>query len=237
MLQSGEARAGMEHQGSGKMYMATKVDKLNTENVNGLVTGGVSNIFDGCGLLVNGYAGGMQADGSVYPTLQALKQLIIEHGGTFNAYTGTATTHEVSDHWAAAIAESKQLKSAKRAPSGRRKYVTMAWVLQSVARGIRLKEEDFVPACLQTFDASKPITDHFPVPVSVPASTTSTSTSTSTSSSTRNRGPALSTPQYHAQSRLHWIGTLSRNYITTLSTCTFVHLARRHMSVLSAVGA
>ncbi|OWZ24682.1 DNA binding protein [Phytophthora megakarya] len=90
-----------------------------------------SNIFKGCRIVFNGRTGKVS---SYY-----LAKLVQEHGGNVaSAMTATRVTHMVGSN----LSGSKADKVLKR--SGKVKFVSPEWILQSVKRKKRLPEFEFL---------------------------------------------------------------------------------------------
>lgn len=129
------------HEGRHNTYMAHKIVKLGDQNL--AVAGSVvSGIFNGCVVFVNGYTD---------PPVNELKRLIAVNGGRFNQYEIPNTTHFVCNHFP----QTKLDRLKKGLEKRKLFYVTVKWVINSVARGQRLPEADYRPPGLYDFSTPK----------------------------------------------------------------------------------
>jgi len=126
------------HDGSDNTYMANKVLKLQTMH-DPAQTSGLqvdSDIFKGCCVFVNG---------DTTPTRYEIQRLVVLHGGHFDAYKTSRTTHFLCDHFP----NTKLAELSKNHPRIKIKYVTVAWLVDSISNGRRLNEAHFIPPGLQ----------------------------------------------------------------------------------------
>lgn len=120
------------HQGSFQSYMTNKIAKLSEQN--NLRDEVQSIIFRGCFVYVNG---------ATNPPSTEIRRLVALHGGAFCGYLTGSVTHIVCDHFT--DAQLKQ-QSKKRRESSQIYYVSAEWILQSIARGKRQPEAQYLPS-------------------------------------------------------------------------------------------
>jgi DNA repair protein REV1 len=92
----------------------------------------VSKIFLNCSIFVNG---------STDPPRNEINRLVCIHGGQFDSYQTSRTTHFLCDFFP--NAKLKELR--KRRQSSKLSYVTTQWLLDSIAKGQRLLEGEYLP--------------------------------------------------------------------------------------------
>lgn len=109
-------------------YMNDKIRKLQQAKQYSLV----SKIFLNCSIFVNG---------STDPPRNEINRLVCIHGGQFDSYQTSRTTHFLCDFFP--NAKLKELR--KRRQSSKLSYVTTQWLLDSIAKGQRLLEGEYLP--------------------------------------------------------------------------------------------
>ena len=127
-MSEGSNPIASHHGGDGRTYMSNKIIKLQNP-VHGYKV--ISNIFKNCYIFVNGYTD---------PPRNEVERLVTMHGGHFDSYQTSRTTHFVCDVFP--NAKLKQLRKPKR--TGIR-YVTTQWVLKSIESRCRAPEAEFLP--------------------------------------------------------------------------------------------
>jgi DNA repair protein REV1 len=92
----------------------------------------ISKIFLNCFIFVNG---------STDPPRNEIHRLVCMHGGQFDSYQTSRTTHFLCDIFP--NAKLKELR--KRRQSTKLSYVTTQWLLESIAKGQKLLEGEYLP--------------------------------------------------------------------------------------------
>jgi DNA repair protein REV1 len=127
----GSTPVGEYHRGSMHIYMAHKISKLGDQ---GTLEGSdiLSNIFKGCYIFVNGHT---------VPPVNEIKRAVLTHGGKFNQYETSSTTHFVCNHFPQTKLDRLKRGLEKRSIF----YVTADWVTESIKTGKRLSESEYRP--------------------------------------------------------------------------------------------
>ena len=121
---------GEHHNGSFKTYFSHKIEKLSKQN-SPLLQESISDIFKGCSIFVNGFT---------QPPLQEIRRLTLLHGGIFNSYQVSSTTHFICDYLPRA--KIIQLENMRKLSLY---YVTTSWFVQSIKENKRLPEVEHLP--------------------------------------------------------------------------------------------
>lgn len=132
--EEGATPMGEHHGGSMHVYMAHKISKLGEQGkLEG--TDVLSNIFKGCFVFVNGHT---------TPPVNEIKRAVLTHGGHFNQYETSNTTHFVCNHFP----QTKLDRLKKGLEKRQIFYVTAEWVTECIRQGKRLNETNFRPTGL-----------------------------------------------------------------------------------------
>ena len=118
---------GNHHDGSGKTYMQHKITKLQK----GFEFQRVSNILKDCFVFVNGLTD---------PPRNEIQRLVSIHGGHFDSYQTSRTTHFICD-----IFPNTKLRELRKPKRVRLYYVTVQWLVQSIRGNQKLPEANFLP--------------------------------------------------------------------------------------------
>jgi DNA repair protein REV1 len=123
----GSPAVGQHHNGSGEVYMAHKISKL--QHVVGYEV--ISHIFNGCYIFVNGYTD---------PPRNEVRRLVTMHGGNFDSYQTSRTTHIICD-----IFPNTKIINIRKNHKIKIYYVTMSWLLTSIEKLVRESESSHLP--------------------------------------------------------------------------------------------
>lgn len=132
---------GAHHNGNFHVYFSHKIQKLEElhkrapEEV-------VSNVFHHCYVHVNG---------ATSPPLQDIRRLVTLHGGEFAAYKTSRVTHIVCEYLTDAQLKQEMSKVKLQSMANQRKiwFVQAKWITESVNRGKRQPEADYLPRGLK----------------------------------------------------------------------------------------
>lgn len=132
---------GAHHNGNFHVYFSHKIQKLEElhkrapEEI-------VSNVFHQCYVHVNG---------ATSPPLQDIRRLVTMHGGEFAAYKTSRVTHIVCEYLTDAQLKQEMGRVKLQSMANQRKiwFVQAKWVTESVSRGKRQPEADYLPRGLK----------------------------------------------------------------------------------------
>lgn len=124
---------GEHHNGHGNTYFAHKIAKL--QKVSGFES--ISNIFMGCYVFVNGFTD---------PPRNEVRRLVCIHGGNFDSYQTSRTTHFVCNYF-----PNTKIVNLRKPHTTKIVYITMEWLLESINQMRRLPESNFLPPGLKGF--------------------------------------------------------------------------------------
>ena len=127
---------GSEHGGSHSIYMAHKILKLREQGGLAHEEEKLSDIFKGKTIFVNGMTD---------PPREDIGRLVRLHGGEYNFYQLSSTSHFVCDH----LAASKVIALQAMKGYSRMNYVTSKWVTDSIKHGRPMAEYDYCIPGLQ----------------------------------------------------------------------------------------
>ena len=190
------------HDGSDNNYMRNKIRKLEKQGDSNDICQS-SAIFAGCHIFVNGYT---------QPSRNEIKHLAHLHGGTFDSYQTSKTTHFICD-----IFPNAKINELRKPHRNKTRYVTTKWLTASIEAQRRLDEGLFLPVGLNNQHGGKLSFPRAPPNstqqnhTSMPSSNVASAASAPTSSSTSSAKSTLSDPDflqhYYTASRLHFIGS------------------------------
>jgi nucleotidyltransferase/DNA polymerase involved in DNA repair len=147
----GSVEVGTHHGGDFNTYFGHKIAKLRSKNA--VVDEELdSRIFDRCYLTINGLT---------VPPVAELRRLIRVNGGVCEQYPTPQVTHVVTNSLTEAQIQ-LMLKTKNTRLADRKLYVTVAWVLESIAKKVRLPECDFPPLGLPQATSVK-VSNYFSV--------------------------------------------------------------------------
>ncbi len=144
---------GTEHHGNFHVYMGHKVLKLQDAIVYNEADVHSNRIFHNCFVKFNGNPEPYEENGKlISPTLAELQHLILHYGGNIDNYDADRTTHWVSDTYTGAqLNQMHKPKSAPQLIHKKYKRVTTKWILDSVKKGEKLPESNYVPSGLNKY--------------------------------------------------------------------------------------
>lgn len=201
----------LHHGGSDNNYMRNKIRKLERQGISNDIRKS-SSIFQGCHIFVNGYT---------QPSRNEIKQLVHLHGGTFDSYQTSKTTHFICD-----VFPNAKINELRKPHRDRTFYVTTSWLTESIASQSRLNEGEYLPPGLNNQHGSKLLISRNARVIDTCLTTSSSSNKSGVSISnpppeqasppppiktTTTAKSTLSDPDflhhYYGASRLHFIGS------------------------------